>query len=330
VAAVLVHVDLVGDRPDASSLVALAAGRHVASSWGATLYAAVVVHDPNHSNVTSTHDDIAATTMPSVRGLAEAESTLARAGADKVVIAVSRGPIAPLWSAVGNAWRGVVDHLRPRLVLFGADAPSAAELGPRTAARIGARLLLRARASGIDDVELRDRDGGYARVGDGGAAVAMVGRAPAIDQVADDCDVDVVVLAMPGNRDERIELVTTSPAEIAHASGTILVLGDDVANDARVTASAQRLARMMNAQLVGGTAAVRSGAVANGAIVDKTTPLAPELCVTIGGAQVDVAGATSVIKIGASPATRVASVDGVVPGIAETGLADLVRKLEAS
>jgi len=330
VAAVLVHVDLVGDRPDASSLVALAAGRHVASSWGATLYAAVVVHDPQHANVTSTHDDIAATTMPSVPGLADAESTLARAGADKVVIAVSRGPVAPLWSAVGNAWRGVVDHLRPRLVLFGADAPSAAELGPRTAARIGARLLLRARASGIDDVELRDRDGGYARVGDGGAAVAMVGRAPAIAPVPDDCDVDVVVLAMPGTRDDRIELVTTAPAEIAHATGTVLVLGDDVANDARVAAGAKRLAGLMNAHLVGGPAAVRSGAISSGAVVDKATPLAPELVVTIGGAQVDVAGATSVIKIGASPTTRIAAVDGVVPGVADAGIADLVKRLEAS
>jgi hypothetical protein len=215
-------------------------------------------------------------------------------------------------------------------VLFGADAPSAAELGPRTAARIGARLLLRARASGIDDVELRDRDGGYARIGDGGAAVAMVGRAPAIDAVADDCDVDVVVLAMPGTRDDRIELVTTSPAEIAHASGTVVVLGDDVAGDARVTAAAQRFARMMNAHLVGGAAAVRSGAVSNGAVVDKTTPLAPELCVTIGGAQVDVAGATSVIKIGASASTRVPGVDGVVPGLAEAGITELVKKLEAS
>jgi hypothetical protein len=158
----------------------------------------------------------------------------------------------------------------------------------------------------------------------------MVGRAPAIAAVPDDCDVDVVVLAMPGGRDERIELVTTAPAEIAHATGTVLVLGDDIANDARVTAGAQRLARMMNAHLVGGPAAVRSGAVGNGAVVDKTTALAPELIVTIGGAQVDVAGATSVIKIGASPATRVASVDGVVPGVADAGLADLVKKLEAS
>jgi hypothetical protein len=45
VAAVLVHIDLDGDKPHPSSLVALAAGRQVASSWGATLYAALILHD---------------------------------------------------------------------------------------------------------------------------------------------------------------------------------------------------------------------------------------------------------------------------------------------
>jgi len=57
VAAVLVHIDLDdAERPDASSLIALAAGRHVASSWGATLYAAVIVHDPAHPSVDATTD----------------------------------------------------------------------------------------------------------------------------------------------------------------------------------------------------------------------------------------------------------------------------------
>ncbi|MEO8549710.1 MAG: hypothetical protein ABI678_07045 [Kofleriaceae bacterium] len=326
-AAVLVHIDL-GDagRPDASSLVALAAGRHVASSWGATLYAAILVHDPHHPSLGAHADEIAQTSMPSVPALAAAETALARGGADKVVIAVSRDPIAPLWSAIGNAWQGVVDHLRPRLVLFGADAPSASELGPRTAARIGARLLLRARASGIDDVELRDRDGGYARSTDGGAAVAMIGRAAATEPIADDCDVDVVVLAMPGERDPRVEVVTTTVAEIAHASGAVLVLGDDVASDPTIAAAARRLADLLNAVLVGGPDAVRAGTVAPNAVVDKTTPLAPELCVTIGAAQVDIAGATSVIKIGAGGPNRITAVDGVLHGLAD--VAQLVAKLE--
>ena len=46
------------------------------------------------------------------------------------------------------------------LAALAEHSPSAAELGPRTGARIGARLFMRARTLGGDDVELRDRDGG--------------------------------------------------------------------------------------------------------------------------------------------------------------------------
>lgn len=329
-AAVLVHIDLDdAERPDASSLVALAAGRHVASSWGATLYAAVVVHDPAHPSLDATSEEVLTTTMPNLPKIGMVEDMLAHGGADKVVVAVSRAPVEPLWAAVGNAWQGVIDHLRPRLVLFGADAPSAAELGPRTAARIGARLLLRARASGIDDVELRDRDGGYARASDGGAAVAMIGRAARF-AVLEDADVDVVVLAVPGAADSRLELVATAPADAAQSAATVIVLGDDVAGDPKVIASAKQLAVLINAHLVGGSAAVRAGAIEKRAVVDRATPLAPELCVTIGNAQVDVAGATSVIKIGATPTNRVTFVDGALPGLADVGLAELVAKLERS
>jgi len=296
-------------------MVALAAGRHVASSWGATLYAAVLVHDPDH--------------MPGdSKGIGDIESALAKGGADKVVVAVSKSEIAPLWAAIGNAWQGVIDHLRPRLVLFGADAPSSAELGPRTAARIGARLLLRARASGIDDVELRDRDGGYARASDGGAAVAMIGRAARTAAVADDCDVDVVVLEPTGEHDPRVELGPITRAAIAQTAGTVIALGDELATDPKVTAAAQKLATLLDAHLVGGTAARRAGAIDKPAVVERTTALAPELCITIGAAQVDVAGAASVIKIGATPTNRVTAVDGSLAGLADIGLAELVKKLE--
>jgi hypothetical protein len=213
-------------------------------------------------------------------------------------------------------------------VLFGADAPRSAELGPRTAARIGARLLLRARASGIDDVELRDRDGGYARASDGGAAVAMIGRAARTAAVPDDCDVDVVVLAPPGEHDPRVELGPVTHAEVAHTAGTVIVLGDEVATDVKVTAAAQTLAKLLDAHVVGGSAARRAGAIQKPAVVERTTPLAPELCITIGAAQVDVAGATSVIKIGVTPTNRVTAVDGSLPGLADVGLAELVKKLE--
>ena len=46
VGSILVHIDLDGATPHPSSLAALATGRALASSWGATLYAALIVHEP--------------------------------------------------------------------------------------------------------------------------------------------------------------------------------------------------------------------------------------------------------------------------------------------
>ena len=303
VAAVLVHIDLDGDRPSRSSMVALAAGRQIASSWGATLYAALIARDAT--------------------GLDAIETELARGGADKVVVATTEPPLAPLWAAVGGAWQAVLDQLRPRLVLFGADAASAPELAPRTGARIGARLLMRARTLGLDEVELRDRDGGYVRASDGGAAVAMIGRAdPA--PTGDD-DVDLVVIAATEGADARIELAGATPAEVSHTAATVVALGDDAAKDPRVVTAANRLAELIGAVVVGGAEAAHRGAIAPGAVVDRQSPLAPELCVAIGAAQVDLAGATSLIKIGAQPGKLV---DGALPGPLDAGLASLIEKLE--
>src|SRR6185503_9381591 len=108
VASVLVHIDLEAGRPDPSSLVALAAGRALASSWGAALCAGVIVPVPAGS-------------------LAAIERALSRGGADRIIAAPTRGAAVPLWEALGGAWQAVLDELRPRLVLFGADAPSASE-----------------------------------------------------------------------------------------------------------------------------------------------------------------------------------------------------------
>ena len=329
-AAVLVHIDLDGERPHASSLLALAAGRHVASSWGATLYAALIAHNTSEKrSPDSTAQVVSAAKVP---GIEAVERALARGGADKVVVAMTDAPITPLWSAVGGAWQGVVDHLRPRLVLFGADSPSAAELAPRTGARIGARLLMRARAvghtgrtgparhAGTDEVELRDRDGGYVRMSDSGAAVALIGRADAAP--AGDEDVDLVVLAMPGGGDPGVELAGTAPAEVGQLRGTIVVLGDDVVADAAIVSGAKQLAALLGGVLAGGPAARAIGATA---IVERGVALAPELCVLIGNAQLDLAGATSVIRIGAAPNK---TVDGALPGSPATGLAELIARLE--
>lgn len=325
-AAVLVHIDLDGSRPDASSLIALAAGRHIASSWGATLYATVLVHDPAHVNPSRAIES----PMPKTVALGPIETALTRGGADKIIVALTRDPIAPLWATVGHAWQGVVDRVRPRLVLFGADAPSAVELGPRTAARTGGRLLLRARATGIDDVQLRDRDGGYVRASDGGASVALIGRAERPAAISEPSAIDVVVLAMPGARDARIELVSSAPADIVQTTSMLIALGDDVAADREVATSAKQLAALMNGYVVGGAAAAKAGAVTTKAVVDRSIGLAPELCITVGAIQIDVAGTTSVVKIAATGPNRITTVDGALAGSASAALAELVKKLETT
>ena len=319
-AVVLVHIDLDGDSPHASSLIALAAGRHIASSWGATLYAAVIAHDPNERESPESTLQIAAS---NVAGLDELQTKLARAGADKVLVAVTDVPVTPLWSSVGTAWEGIVDHLRPRLVLFGADGPSAAELGPRTGAHIGARLLLRARAVGLEDVELRDRDGGYVRVADSGAAVVLVGATP--PPVLADDDADFTSLAF-ANVETRVQLTGTSVAELAHAR-VMIALGDDVLAEPDLADSARRLATLLGGRVIGHPAAVRAGVIGPGDVVDRNAPLAPELCVVVGSPSIDLAGSTSVVRIGGTGTAK--HVDGDLPGLAGFGLAELVRVLEA-
>jgi len=322
VGAVLVHIDLDGERPHASSLSALAAGRAIASSWGATLYAALVVHDAAADRAAPDSTAQVMTTQQ-VPGLDTIQNLLARAGADKVIVAVTDAPVAPLWAAVGVPWQGVLDHLRPRLVLFGADAPSATELGPRTGARIGARLLQRARATGGDQVELRDRDGGYVRVSDGGAAVALIGSGRAT--LAGDEDIDLVVLVYPGGADSRIEIAGSSPSELAHTLAPIVALGDDAANDAETVSAAKRLAKQLGAHVVGGPSAVRAGAVVPAAVVDRHTPLAPELCIAVGSIALDLAGTTSLVRIGPSSGK---GVEGALSGSPSANLAELSRALE--
>ena len=92
-AAVLVQIDLDGARPHASSLQALAAGRVVASSWGATLYAAVIVHDPSlgaglgAGKRDDTRPGVNAFRVPGeARAIEAVRSALARSGADKIVV----------------------------------------------------------------------------------------------------------------------------------------------------------------------------------------------------------------------------------------------------
>lgn len=323
-AAVLVHIDLDGARPHASSLQALAAGRVVASSWGATLYAAVIVHDAGKRS-DDARSGLAAFRVPGeLKAIEAVRVALARAGADKIVVAKTEAPIAPLWAALGSAWQAVLDHLRPRMVAFGADAPSACELGPRTAARIGARLFLRARVVGSDDVELRDSDGSYVRAGDSGAAVVMVGAAPRLAVHSED-DIDVMVLAPPGGADPRVELVSTAPAELAHTMGTLIAISDDAAGEPDIARATQRLARVLGAHVVGSAHAASAGVVGPGAVIERDAPLAPGLCVAVGVPEVDIAGAASLVRVGAVGGK---GVDGALAGPIAPSLAELARVLE--
>jgi hypothetical protein len=317
VAAVLVHIDLDGDRPHPSSMVALAAGRLVASSWGATLYAAVIARDTNEAR--SPDSTSHALTTTDVPGFERLQPELSRAGADKLVIALSDAAVTPLWASVGGVWQGVLDHLRPRLVLFGADAPSASEVAPRTGARIGARLLVRARPLGVEDVELRDRDGGYVRSADGGAAVVLVGQAPA--QPAGDDDIDVIVLALPGGGDERVEETGATPLGPVESAGAVVIVGDDVAANRALADDTRALARRLGAKLVGSRAAQ---GIAE-AVVDRRAALAPELCVQVGTLDqpIDVAGATTLVHVGQHAKAADAAVTGETAELVD----ELVRRL---
>jgi electron transfer flavoprotein alpha subunit len=322
VAAVLVHIDLDGDKPHPSSLVALAAGRQLASSWGATLYAAVIKHDASGGvGHDSTAQVASGTALPGVDSI---EAQVTRFGADKLVVAVTEAQVAPLWALVGNAWQGVIDHLRPRVVLFGASSPSAHELGPRTGARIGARLLTRARTVGGDEIELRDRDGALVRIGDSGAAVALIGRAETLPEHAnnDTDDIDVVALSVPSEIDVNLELAGTEPAKSGTMRSVLIALGDELADNSKAVADATQLAAKLDGQLVIG----KGGKKVPGAIsVDAAVPLAPDLCIAVGKVTLDIAGASSLIRIG-GPSDK--TVDGVLPAPADVSLASLVKNLE--
>lgn len=323
-AAVLVHIDLDGDRLHGSSMQALAAGRAVASSWGATLYAALIVHDPEKKSDAEAPSKIPPRIPGDRKAIEAVRNALVRGGADKIVVALTDAPIVPLWSVLGTAWQGVLDRLRPRLVLFGADAPSAAELGPRTGARIGARLFLRARALGTEEVELRDRDGSYVRMSDSGAAVVLVGAAPRTDVQGDD-DIDVMVLSLPGGVDPRIELASTAPAELVHTTGTIIAIGDAAACDPDIAKATQRLAKVLGAHIVGSANAASEGVVSPGAVLERGASLTPELCVAVGLPSIDLAGSASLVRIGSAGGK---GVDGALTGSIAANLGELARILE--
>ena len=161
------------------------------------------------------------------------------------------------------------------------------------------------------------------RVGDSGAAVVLVGQAPPTS-IGED-DIDLAVLPTTGGADSRIEVVGSTPVELAQTCGAVVAIGDDVIVDPAIATDARRLADQLGAILVGNTAAVRAGIVEPGALVDRGTPLAPELCVVIGTIHLDLAGATSIVRIGT---TGGKAIDGALPPPIADNLAELVKRLD--
>jgi electron transfer flavoprotein alpha subunit len=295
--------------------VALTAGRQLASSWGATLYAAVILHDD--SGGVGSDSEVQAIAAQK-HDLDSIERRVSRVGADKLVVALTEAPIAPLWACLGTAWQAVLDHLRPRLVLFGADTPSAPELAPRTGARIGARLLSRARtlggATAEREIELRDRDGGYVRIGDSGAAVALVGHAASRNASRHEEDIDVVMLTTHGGAEPALQLGELTAADPAQMSQPVVALGDDVGADRKLVTQAKKLAAMLGGRVISGKS--------------STAPLVTELCICVGSPRVEIAGAASMIKIGATGDKTDRGFDGTLPAPADVSLGSLLKHLE--
>ena len=246
------------------------------------------------------------------RALRSAQRGAALLMAMLVVVLVSTFAAASLW----QQWRTVEVETAER-----ARIQSAWIL---TGALDWARLLLRARALGGDDVELRDSDGSYVRAGDAGAAVALIGAAPRLPAHSED-DIDVMLLAPPGGADPRIELVSTAPAELAHTTGAVIAISDEAAVEPDIARAAQRLARALGAHLVGSAHAASAGAIGAGAVIATDAALAPALCVAIGTGEIDVAGAASLVRVGASGGK---GVDGALTGPIGPCLAELARALE--
>jgi hypothetical protein len=132
------------------------------------------------------------------------------------------------------------------------------------------------------------------RIGDGGAAVAAIAPSDSPSARVLDEDIDIAVLAVPGAADRRIDSEVEQPSrgEALDHARTIIALSAEAAEDPAIVRDAERLAQLLGGQLVRQTSTTRA--------------LAPELCVAIGAVTLDIAGATTLVRIGGLPAKHVA------------------------
>jgi len=303
VACVLVHIEVEDDQPTPAALSALGDARRIASSLGATLYAAVIVQPRRDGDGRGDaapglvfDDDATAPTytggpprrmsrMPTVPPVSARATTpppgpapiaeltdddipdalvdaLGRTGADKVVLIAHAGPTPSLWASIGDALASACEELRPALVMF-PSTPSAADVAPRLAARIGAafaaNVVVETGPRGEVVFSRRVYGGGYRRrlaLDDlDRAAVVTVppGHAPTRGSDA----ADVLVLDFGPDHDDRIEQLG-APEAIGEGGDVLDRARVIVTGGAGVSAEAWPLLARLAAALGGEVAATRT------------------------------------------------------------------------
>ena len=111
----------------------------------------------------------------------------------------------------------------------------------------------------------------------------------------------------------------------AHTTGTVIAIGDEAARDPEIASATRRLARVIGATIVGSASAAATGLIAPGAVASRNAPLTPDLCIAIGSPAIDIAGSSSLVKIGATVAK---GPDPVLAGPIAPQLVELIRALE--
>jgi len=192
VANILVYIELDGERPLPASLEALALGRVIASTLGATNYALL----PCAARPSYGDDD--------------AIAVVSRHGADKVLLITHptlAGP--PLYATHGPVVMGACLALPPTLVLM-ASTPGSRDVAPRLAAQLAAAYLAE------PQIEI-DEDGGLTltRTVCGGRYVRRLRT--------QDLERPVIVTLDPGRSlelrgDEEAEVVVLPPSASARRS----------------------------------------------------------------------------------------------------------------
>jgi electron transfer flavoprotein alpha subunit len=270
VANILVYIELVGDRPLAASLEALALGRIIASTVGATNYALL----PCAARPSYGDDD--------------AIAVLSRHGADKVLLVTHprlAGP--PLSVTHGSAILGACAALPPTLVLF-ASTPGARDIAPRLGAQLAAAYLAEPHVALEPDGTLVLTRSIY-----GGRAVRRI-RAEELERplvvtlapgrparATGDEEAEVVVLP-PANVGEGFEEVGRAPDEARPLSSARVVVGAGAGLGPEAFGVAHELAAALGGEagVTREAAALGAGSAVNGAarVIDATGEhIAPRL-----------------------------------------------------